>query len=70
VKINPCKTKKRAELFIDSKKDLQIEESPLFKSLKYLNFSYGTLEGFDVRTYKEYLKKINLRMLIELNNQS
>lgn len=30
------------ELFIDHKKDLQIEESPLFKSLKYLHFHYGT----------------------------
>lgn len=32
------------ELFIDHKKDLQIEESPLFKSLKYLHFHYGTLK--------------------------
>ena len=30
------------ELFVDHKKDLQIEESPLLKSLKYLHFHYGT----------------------------
>ena len=30
------------ELFIDNKKDLHIAENPLFKGLKYLNFSFGT----------------------------
>ena len=30
------------ELFIDHKKDLQIEESPLLKGLKYLHSRYGT----------------------------
>lgn len=29
------------ELFVDSKKELQIAETPLFKSLQILNFSYG-----------------------------
>ncbi|MDD3144753.1 MAG: recombinase family protein [Candidatus Gracilibacteria bacterium] len=32
------------ELFIDNKKDLHIAETPLFKGLKYLNFSFGTLK--------------------------
>lgn len=30
------------ELFIDNKKDLVIKETPLFKGLKYINFSFGT----------------------------
>lgn len=33
------------ELFIDNKKDLHIAENPLFKGLKYLNFSFGTPKG-------------------------
>ena len=36
------------ELFIDTKKDLQIAETPLFKGLKYLNLYFGTPEEFDV----------------------
>ena len=49
--------------FYRPKKDLQIEESPLLKGLKYLHSRYGTHEKFDVRTYKEYLQEIELKTL-------
>lgn len=36
------------ELFIDDKKRLKIEENQLFKSLKYLNTTFGGAKRLDV----------------------
>ena len=54
------------ELSIDNKKRLQIAESHLFKSLKYLNTAFGGAKGFDVWTFKENLSMINLEDLRDL----
>ena len=53
------------ELSIDTKKELQIAETPLFKSSKMLNFSFGTTKEFDIRTYLAEMSKINLEELKE-----
>lgn len=53
------------ELFVDSKKELRIEESPLFKSSEILKNSFGTPKQFDIRTYKKYLSMVELEDLIE-----
>jgi len=51
------------ELLVDTKKELQIAETPLLKSSKILNFSSGTPEKFDIRTYLKELSMIDLEEL-------
>lgn len=53
------------ELLVNTKKELQIAETPLFESSKMLNFSFGTPENFDIRTFKKYLSMIDLDKLKE-----
>ena len=53
------------ELFIDTKKELQIQESPLFKSSEMLNFFIGNPKDFDIRTFKKYLSMIDFEELRE-----
>jgi hypothetical protein len=55
------------ELLVNNKKELQIEESLLFKSSKMLNLSFGIPKNFDIRTYKSYLSMINLYDLKQLH---
>ena len=55
------------ELSVNTQKELQIAESSLFKSSKMLDFNYGAPEQFDIRTFKEYLLKINLEELKKFN---
>jgi hypothetical protein len=54
------------ELFIDNKKELQIAETPLFKSSKLLKNRFGGAKEFDVRTFKKNLSRIDLGELREL----
>jgi len=56
------------ELFIDTKKELRIEESPLLKSSKIVNLSFGIPKEFDIRTFKKYLSKIDLEDLDKFSN--
>lgn len=51
------------ELSVNTKKELQIAETPLLKSSKMLNFSFGTPVNFDIRTFKKYLSMIDLETL-------
>ena len=51
------------ELFINTKKELKIEESTLLKSSKILNSFNGAPESFDIRTFKKYLTMIDLETL-------
>ncbi len=51
------------ELFINTKKELKIEESTLLKSSKILNSFNGAPESFDIRTFKKYLSMIDLETL-------
>jgi hypothetical protein len=51
------------ELLVNTKKELQIAETPLLKSSKMLNFSFGNPESFDIRTFKKYLSMIDLETL-------
>lgn len=51
------------ELLVNTKKELQIAETPLLKSSKMLNFSFGNLENFDIRTFKKHLSMIDLETL-------
>lgn len=51
------------ELFINNKKELQIAETPLFGSSKFLKIAFGTPKNLDIRTYKEKLSRINLENL-------
>lgn len=55
------------ELFLNSKKELQIAETPLFESSKMLKISFGTPEKFDVRTYTKQLSRIDLEELNVFN---
>jgi hypothetical protein len=55
------------ELFLNSKKELQIAETPLFESSKMLKISFGTPEKFDVRTYKKLLSRIDFQHLKEFH---
>lgn len=55
------------ELLVSTKKELQIEESHLFKSSKLFNFSNGVPDGFDIRTFKHHLSKINLEEMKEFH---
>jgi hypothetical protein len=52
------------ELFVSNKKELQIAETPLFKSLKILNISYGIPERLDIRTYLKYLSMVDFEDLV------
>lgn len=51
------------ELFITTKKELQIQESPIFKSSKMLDLYIGTPERFDVWVFKGFLRMIDLEEL-------
>jgi hypothetical protein len=51
------------ELFINTKKELKIEESTLLKSSKILNSFNGAPKSFDIRTFKKYLSMIDLETL-------
>jgi hypothetical protein len=53
------------ELFVSNKKELQIEENPLFECSKILNLSYGIPERLDIRTYLKYLSIVDLEDLEE-----
>lgn len=53
------------ELLVNTKKELQIAKTPLFESSKMLNFSFGTPENFDIRTFKTHLSMIELDKLKE-----
>ncbi len=55
------------ELFVSNKKELQIEDSPLFKSSKMLQISNGIPKNFDILTFKKYLTMIELEDLIEFS---
>lgn len=55
------------ELFLNNKKELQIAETPLFKSSKMLKISFGTPEKFDIRTFKKKLSRLNLEDLKEFH---
>ena len=48
------------ELFVSTKKELQIAESYLFESSKLLNVSNGVPDDFNIRTFKHHLSKIDL----------
>lgn len=56
------------ELFVNSKKELQVAESPLSKSSKILKISFGTTERFNIGTFKEYLSMIDFSELKEFKN--
>lgn len=53
------------ELSVTTKKELQIEDSPLLKSSKMLEILFGTPELFDTWTFLGYLDKIDLYKLEE-----
>ncbi|MCX6077233.1 MAG: hypothetical protein NTW78_10185 [Campylobacterales bacterium] len=55
------------ELFLNNKKELQIAETPLFKSSKMLKISFGTPEKFDIRTFKKELSRLNIEDLREFH---
>ncbi len=55
------------ELFISNKKELKIEESPLFKSSKILNFSFGTPTNTSILLFISNLSNINLNNLKEFH---
>ena len=55
------------ELSVDTKKELQIEDSHLFKSSKMLKISNGVPENFDIRTLKQYLSRIDLEEMKEFH---
>lgn len=48
------------ELLVNTKKELQIAETPLFRAYKMLKNRYGGPKDFDIRTYKQLLSRINL----------
>lgn len=54
------------ELFVNTKKELQIAETPLFRAYKMLKNRYGGPKDFDIRTYKEILSRIDLDNMEEL----
>jgi hypothetical protein len=56
------------ELFVTTKKELKIEESPLFKSSKMLNILNGSPKDFDIREFKRQLVMIDLEELEKLYN--
>ncbi|PHM16437.1 MAG: hypothetical protein CJD30_11580 [Sulfuricurvum sp. PD_MW2] len=53
------------ELLVNTKKELQIAETPLFRAYKMLKNRYGGPEKFDIRTYKQLLSRINFDDLKE-----
>lgn len=55
------------ELSVSTKKELQIAESDLFESSKMLNISNGVPDGFDIRTFKYHLSKIDLEEMKEFH---
>lgn len=48
------------ELLVNTKKELQIAETPLFRAYKMLKNRYGGPDEFDIRTYKQLLSRIDL----------
>jgi hypothetical protein len=54
------------ELFVSTKKELQIAETPLLKCSKMLNLSFGIPERLDIRTYLKYLSMIEFNWVEEL----
>jgi hypothetical protein len=55
------------ELFIDNKKSLTMRKSPLLLSSEMLDFSFGTPEKFDIRTFKKKLSMVDLEELREFH---
>lgn len=55
------------ELFVSTKKELQIAESDLFESSKMLNIYNGVPDSFDIRTFKHHLSKIDLEEMKEFH---
>jgi len=55
------------ELFINTKKELQIEETPLFKSSKMLNISFGTPTASDIWTYIKHYDSITNKDTLDDN---
>lgn len=51
------------ELFVNTKKELQIAETPLFRAFKMVKNHYGGPEDFDIRTYKQLLSRMSLDKL-------
>jgi len=56
------------ELLVNTKKEFQIAETPLFRAYKMLKNRYGGPKEFDIRTYIEQLSRINLEDLKQLRN--
>lgn len=48
------------ELFVNTKKELRIEKTSLFKSSNFLKNLFGAPKKFDIWTFKEYLTKVDL----------
>lgn len=63
------------ELFVNNKKELQIEESQLFKSSKMLHVSFGTPRLGQWELYQNYMnillimKKVHWELLKNWKNQ-
>ncbi len=55
------------ELSVSTKKELQIAESDLFESSKMLTLYNGVPNGFDIRTFKYHLSKIDLEEMKEFH---
>jgi len=51
------------ELFVGTKKELQIEESPLLRSSKFLKILYGSPNSSNIRTFKRQLSMIDFKKL-------
>ena len=48
------------------KKELSIGDNPLSENSKNLNLSFGIPKGFDIRSFKKNMNKVNLEDLIYL----
>ena len=53
-----CLKKTRVELFLNTKKELSIAESPFLKLVSFVNFQFGGANCRDSRTLREILDSI------------